>query len=199
MATNPESKTPLTDAITHDHREMYAYYQQFKQNKGDTDAQGRWAHQLMWEVARHAVGEEIIVYPLMEKQLGEEGTKLADQDRNDHQTVKELLAKLEALQVGTAEFDSILERAMATLHKHNDSEEQNDLPRLEMVLHPDHSKEAAAQFRRTKHFVPTRPHPMAPNKPPYETLVGFMAAPIDKLKDLFTTFPTEEMKKDAGL
>jgi hypothetical protein len=40
---------------------------------------------------------------------------------------------------------------------------------------------------------------MAPNKPPYETLVGFMAAPIDKLKDLFTTFPTEEMKKDAGL
>jgi len=72
--------------------------------------------------------------------------------------VKELLAKPETLQVGTAEFDSILERAMAILCQHNDSEEQNDLPRLEMVLHPEHNKEAAAQFRRTKHFVPTSPH-----------------------------------------
>lgn len=38
---------------------------------------------------------------------------------------------------------------------------------------------------------------MAPNKPPYETFVGFLAAPIDKLKDHFASFPTEEMKEAA--
>jgi hypothetical protein len=39
----------------------------------------------MREIAKHAAGEEIVVYPLMEKLLGGEGTRLADHDRNDHQ------------------------------------------------------------------------------------------------------------------
>lgn len=41
-----------------------------------------------------------------------------------------------------------------------------------------------------------RAHPSAPNQPPFETFVGFLAAPIDKLKDVFAKFPTEEMKDE---
>jgi hypothetical protein len=40
-------------------------------------------------------------------------------------------------------------------------------------------------------------HPSFPDKPPYETFLGFLAAPIDKLQDYFATFPTEEMKEEA--
>jgi hypothetical protein len=65
--------------------QMYEYYDQYVKANGDPDAQERWARQLIWEVARHAVGEELVIYPLMEKHLGEEGKKLADQDRADHQ------------------------------------------------------------------------------------------------------------------
>jgi len=64
---------------------MYEYYTQYLNSKGDPDAQERWARQLTWEVARHAVGEEIVIYPLMEKHLGAEGKALADKDRADHQ------------------------------------------------------------------------------------------------------------------
>lgn len=64
---------------------MYDYHDQYLKASGNADAQGRWARQLMWEIARHAIGEEIVVYPLMEKHLGDEGLKLADQDREDHQ------------------------------------------------------------------------------------------------------------------
>jgi len=145
------------------------------------------------------VGEEIIVYPLMEKHLGEEGLQLANHDRDEHQVVKELLSRLESLNAGTEEYDWTISKVMTHLHSHNDDEEQKDLPKLEQKLHPDHSQEAANQFERTKQFVPTRAHPMAPNKPPYETFVGFLAAPIDKLKDYFSSFPTEEMKQKAGM
>ncbi|KAH7926594.1 hypothetical protein BV22DRAFT_1032733 [Leucogyrophana mollusca] len=198
MATQAQSK-PLTKAITDDHREMYEYYEQYQKSQGNADAQKRWARQLTWEVARHAVGEEIIVYPLMEKHLGQKGLELADHDRDEHQTVKELLSHLESLQAGTPDYDTTLGKVMSHLREHNDSEERQDLPALEEKLHPDHSQEAANQFERTKKFVPTRAHPMAPNKPPYETFVGFLAAPIDKLKDYFSSFPTEEMKRDAEL
>ena len=73
-----------------------------------------WANQLRWEVARHAAGEEIVVYPLMEKHLGAEGTRLADEDRAEHQTVKELLYQLESLSAGTDQFDTKLKAIVRT-------------------------------------------------------------------------------------
>ena len=68
--------------------QMYEYYDNYQKSAGDLDKQERWARQLIWEVARHAVGEEIVVYPLMEKHLGEEGLRLANEDRSQHQVSK---------------------------------------------------------------------------------------------------------------
>lgn len=42
-----------------------------------------------------------------------------------------------------------------------------------------------------------RSHPSAPNKPPFETLVGFLAAPIDKLLDAFASFPNSDEMQEA--
>jgi len=192
------SKT-LFQAIKEDHEEMYEYHDEYKRAReaGDVGAQARWARQLIWEVARHAVGEEIVVYPLMEKHLGPKGVELADHDRAEHQTVKELLYKIESKEPGSEEYDSILNQVMTSLHHHNDDEEIDDLPLLESVIGTDASKEAALSFKKTKKLVPTRAHPSAPNKPPAETFAGFLALPIDKIKDWFASFPTEEEMKQA--
>lgn len=66
---------------------MYEYHDQYTRAResNDVDAQGRWVRQLTWEIARHAVGEEIVVYPLMEKHLHQKGKELADHDRAEHQ------------------------------------------------------------------------------------------------------------------
>ena len=70
---------------------MYDYHSNYLQAKGNADAQARWARQLTWEICRHAVGEEIVVYPLMEQHLGPQGLKLADRDRAEHQVSTLLL------------------------------------------------------------------------------------------------------------
>jgi len=193
------SQKTLFEAIKEDHEEMYEYHDEYKRarSKGDAEAQGRWARQLTWEIARHAVGEEIVVYPLMEKHLGERGKELADHDRAEHQNVKELLYKLESLTSGSQEYDQIIEKMMKSLHHHNDDEELKDLPLLEPAIGEEASKNAALSFKNTKKFVPTRSHPSAPNKPPFETFVGFLTAPIDKLKDVFASFPTGEEMAEA--
>jgi hypothetical protein len=66
---------------------MYEYYTFYEKARasGDLDTAAKFSHQLRWEIARHAVGEEIVVYPLMEEKLGETGKKLTDHDRNEHQ------------------------------------------------------------------------------------------------------------------
>ena len=158
---------------------MYEYYDAYKAATGDADTQARWAHQLTWEVARHAVGEELVVYPLMEKHLGARGLELANQDRAEHQvcrrifvsdpdsrvahhpcaltqTVKELLYNLSNSTPGTAQYDEILQKVMAHLRPHNESEENEDLPMLESKLGEEYSASAAQSFKRTKKFVPTR-------------------------------------------
>jgi hemerythrin superfamily protein len=193
----------LLQAVAEDHREMYEYHEKYLEAKkaNNLDEQERWVRQMIWEIARHAVGEELVVYPLMEKHLGAKGKEWADKDREEHQEVKILLSKLESLKAGTPEYDQTISEMMKHLREHNDSEERQDLPPLEEVLRSkaadnatDPSKEAAISFKRTKLFAPTRSHPSAPNKPPFETIAGLMAAPIDKLKDMFAKFPTEEMK-----
>ncbi|THH26773.1 hypothetical protein EUX98_g7413 [Antrodiella citrinella] len=193
------SQKTLFQAIKEDHEEMYEYHDQYEraQDRNDVDAQARWARQLTWEIARHAVGEEIVVYPLMERHLGAKGKELADHDREEHLQVKEELYKLEQLQPGTEEYHALMTKMMATLHHHNDDEEIKDLPLLEPNIGEDASKQAAQSFKTTKKFVPTRSHPSAPNQPPLETFVGFLTAPIDKLKDMFAQFPTAEEKEEA--
>lgn len=79
---------------------------------------------------------------------------------------------------------------MKPLTKHMEDEESNDLPTLEDKLSREDSVSLAKSFNRTKHFVPTRSHPSAPDKPPVvESVVGLLTAPIDKLMDMFKKFP----------
>jgi hypothetical protein len=129
--------------------------------------------------------------------------------------VKEALYELEKMTPGTDEYDVLLDKTMKDLRDHAESEEREDLQLLEPLLGVDGSKQAASSFSFTKNFAPTRcdshlnlpcvdltfrdhrPHPSAPNTLPYETVVGFLTMPIDKLKDLFSKFPTEEMKQEA--
>jgi hemerythrin superfamily protein len=78
--------TTISDAITHDHRELEQYYNEVI-NSNDHDHQQRYGNQFTWELARHSVGEELIVYPAFEKHLGAKGKEIADSDRSEHHHV----------------------------------------------------------------------------------------------------------------
>lgn len=82
---------------------------------------------------------------------------------------------------------------------HIKEEEEHDLVKLEEAILPMRSQHLAQQFEMTKSFTPTRSHPSAPNKPPFETAVGLMTAPLDKIRDLFRDWPDEAgAKPPAG-
>jgi hypothetical protein len=66
----------ISEAITADHREL--------DNPDDIDHQTRYSDQFTWELARHSVTEELLVYPAMEKYMGEKGKQHAESDRKLH-------------------------------------------------------------------------------------------------------------------
>lgn len=78
---------------------------------------------------------------------------------------------------------------MMDLSKNIKEEETGDLVKLENTLSQEESESLGKSFSRTRIFMPTRSHPGAPEKPPFETAIGLLTAPIDQLGDLFRKWP----------
>ncbi|OOF92541.1 hypothetical protein ASPCADRAFT_133544 [Aspergillus carbonarius ITEM 5010] len=179
--------TGIIDTIKADHREIESYYNQILQ-ASNADEQTRYQNQFTWELARHSIAEELVVYPAMERYITG-GDKMADKDRQEHQKVKEQLKKFQNMKPNNPEFLPTIKALMSDLTQHIKEEEAEDLPQLEAALSPEDSESYAKSFARTKMFVPSRSHPSAPDKPPFETAVGLLTAPIDHLADLFRKWP----------
>jgi hypothetical protein len=87
---------------------------------------------------------------------------------------------------------------MKDLLEHIKEEENDDLPALEKAIATAESESLAKSFERTKAFVPSRSHPSAPSKPPFETVVGLLTAPIDHLGDMFRKFPDQTVSPNPS-
>ncbi|KAL2024851.1 hypothetical protein VTK56DRAFT_3550 [Thermocarpiscus australiensis] len=182
----------ITDAIIKDHRELEQCYNEIT-NSSDHDHQDRFGNQFTWELARHSVAEELIVYPAFEKHLGDNGRKMAESDRKDHHRVKELLKEFQNMKAQQPEFLPKLKELWGVLSKHIEDEEKSDLPALESALRSaaGESEKMAKKFGMTKAFVPSRSHPSAGENPYFESAMGLLAAPIDHIADIFRKFPEE--------
>ncbi|KAG8955338.1 hypothetical protein FRC04_008689 [Tulasnella sp. 424] len=182
----------ISQEVTQDHRELEEYYNKYQAATTEKE-QTEWANQFRWELARHSAGEELVVYPALEKHLGAEGKKIAEEDRAEHQTAKELLYQLERTNVTDSNYEALFQKLVEDLRVHMRSEEENDLVKLEAAIPREESQALARSFQRTKAFVPTRAHPGISDKGGlFESAAGLAAAPIDKLRDLFESFPSQQ-------
>jgi len=199
--TSTAVMSSITQAITKDHRELQQYYDEVV-NSSDTDHKERFGNQFTWELARHSVAEELIVYPAFEKYLGDEGKKKADKDRQEHHKVKEMLKKFQNLKPEHTDYVAQLKELMDDLSQHIKGEESDDLPALEKALSsPDNagvSESLAKNFGRTKAFVPSRSHPSAGENPAFETVMGLLTAPIDHIADIFRKFPEDTISPNPS-
>ena len=97
----------ISNAIRKDHRELKQYYNNIICAKDDDDAT-RWQNQFTWELARHLIGEELVVYPAFDSP----GISLAYTGGSQ---VKEQLKKFQNLQAGSQEFLSTTKSLMVDL------------------------------------------------------------------------------------
>lgn len=75
----------ISQAIQQDHDEIQDYYNRIVNSK-DPDQQRRFQNAFVWELARHSIAKEIVVYPVLEQAVGD-GKQRADRDRAEHQRV----------------------------------------------------------------------------------------------------------------
>ena len=81
-----ETQQTISDAIGADHVAIDGYAENIK-TASTLQEKVEWRNQFTWALARHAVSEELTLYPIMEKKLGQKGKELADVDREQHMVV----------------------------------------------------------------------------------------------------------------
>lgn len=201
----------ISEAIGADHQYIDLCATELR-NATTNDDKIRWRNQITWTFARHAISEELTMYPALEKHLGLQGKELVAVDLEQHQAVrislvpqtptwesrltpqtqiKEDLYKLQSLDPAHADFTPLLDRLMDDFHHHVEHEKNEDMPALEAKLSREESNKLAIYWQQTKKMTPTRSHPSAPNRPYAENLAGLLAMPIDKIGDWVRSFPKD--------
>jgi hemerythrin superfamily protein len=137
------------------------------------------------ELVRHAVAEEMYVYPAMRKYLPD-GDKAVQHDVEEHKELEEAMKRLEAVDVSSTEFDTALRRLETVLADHVQDEESEQFPELRRQVPREELTELAGKVETAKKLAPTRPHPGAPNSELFHKLVGPGVGLVDRLRDKLT-------------
>ena len=82
---------PIENLILQDHTLIKTVYEKFKSCTSKEEAE-KWRNELVYEIARHSIAEEIVLYPLMRKKLPE-GESLFQDSIKEHHEVKENLSR----------------------------------------------------------------------------------------------------------
>ncbi|OAE26162.1 hypothetical protein AXG93_903s1230 [Marchantia polymorpha subsp. ruderalis] len=183
------TKEDIILEVKHDHAELEECFQRYKKahSKGQDHEARNLFNQFVWEISRHSVSEELILYPMMDL-LGDRGKELADQSREDHHRTKEILAELQTISDPSL-FEKRLNIMMAELRDHMKMEEEEDLAYLEARTDLATRVTAGRTFSSGKKIVPTHPHPEIP-----DNFVALEVA-LRLLRNLFTLSPSKGESK----
>lgn len=127
----------------------------------------------------------------MINRLGTRGQNWVAEDRKDTQHFKESVYAFDSMSLANPHREPLLDIIWRDFHYHARNEEEVHLPQLESVL-GEESRRVAKSFERMKMFTATRSHPGAPNATPWATAAALMAAPVDRVRDVFRSWPEED-------
>lgn len=189
-----DEQRDVIEILSADHREVEAMFTELEtliETRSGTDDQLRkdLAEQVVIELVRHAVAEEVVVYPAVQDKVS---AAEAERAKREHAEAEETMKRLEALDPNDDAFEEELRRLMREIRAHVVEEEGEMFPRMREVLTPEELAELGGRVEAIKKLAPTRPHPSVPNEPGPRLAAGPVAGLFDRLRDLAGGRGTQE-------
>jgi hemerythrin-like domain-containing protein len=178
----------VIEILTHDHREVEQMFAELEALRGASDEQSRSrrkdvAEQVTIELVRHAVAEEVALYPKVKEKVSQAEAERAKQE---HAEAEATMKRLEKLSSDAPGFDAELQTLMTEIRAHVAEEENEMFPHMRSIFSQEELVKIGQQVEAVKKIAPTRPHPSAPDQPPGNLLVGPIAGLFDRLRDAVT-------------
>jgi hemerythrin-like domain-containing protein len=167
-------------ALTTDHRNVDALFTEFEQtDPGDVENLARLRDHILKQLAIHAEIEEQTLYPALRDEAGDDVLEALE----EHHAVKTTLSELEKLPPTAERFRAKMTVVIESVRHHVEEEEGDgglfDVARK--TLKPVAMEEMADRAEEIRRAGPTRPHPFAPDQPPFNVLIGVPVAVLDRV------------------
>jgi hemerythrin superfamily protein len=173
---SPDGATDLVEVLVTDHRRIESLFVELETGEGDPDHRRDLVDVVVAELVRHAVAEELYLYPAV-RDLLPDGDTLADRGLRQHADVERALDALE---------DTDLTAVIAAVRAHVDEQERDLFRRLRQVCPPDRLADLGHRAEAVKRIAPTRPHPHVPGN----RLGAAGSGLVDRVRDALTDRPT---------
>jgi len=174
----------VVDFLTADHKLMLELLGRIEQTTDPAERRDL-ADTLIAEVMRHAVAEEMHVYPAIEKYVPN-GKEEVAHDKQEHDELVDVMKRIEDLDAAEPAFLEQVREMEAMLRHHADDEESDQFPKLRASIPAAALVELRVKVERAMELAPTRPHPSAPHSELFHKTVGAGVGMVDRLRDKLT-------------
>ena len=185
--TDTRSDGPVQDVVdilTADHREMLELLARVEASP-DPEQRRDLVETAIAEVMRHAVAEEMYVYPAVEKHMPN-GAEEVEHDKREHDEIVQVMKQIEDVDAADPRFLSLALDLEAKLRHHIADEERDQFPQLRAHIPADQLVELGTKVEAAKKLAPTRPHPHAPHSELFHKTIGPGVGMVDRLRDKLT-------------
>lgn len=175
------NKEDVVDVLSQDHTEAQGLIPRIRASADPAERRDL-ADVLISELVRHSVAEEMIVYPVMRKELPD-GEEAVAHDTEEHKELERTMKELEGTDAGDPRFDALIDSLEQVLRDHVEDEEGEQFPKLRARVSRDELVRMGDAVQAAKKVAPTRPHPDAPNSALFHLTVGPGVGLVDRLRD----------------
>ncbi|HEU5034008.1 MAG TPA: hemerythrin domain-containing protein [Mycobacteriales bacterium] len=174
----------VIELLEHDHREVEQMFTEYEQT---TDPQQRRGivDKIIIELVRHSEAEEQAVYPMMKKKI-EGGEALVEHEIKEHSEAEQVMKRLDGMDPTDPKFGVLVQQLMTEIKEHVREEEGEAFPKFRAAVDQEELDKLGETVQKLKKIVPTHPHPMAPDHPPFNALLAPGAALVDRVRDMLT-------------
>jgi hemerythrin superfamily protein len=172
-----------TDAIAFlkaDHREVEKVFKAFeKTGERAYRSRRRLVDDMIRSLSQHAAIEEQVFYPAVRSAVPDAKGDVLE-SLEEHHIVKWLLSELVNMDPTDERFEAKVTVLTEKVRHHVREEEGELFPEVRSEMSRKALVELGGELQKAKRVAPTRPHPRSPDEPPGNTLVGPVAAVVDR-------------------
>lgn len=179
----------VVDLVSADHHELARLVGVLESGELEPAERGRLAEVVVAELVRHCVAEEEYLYPAAREAVPD-SRRVTDEGLSAHREAEAVMKRLRAAGAGTVEFDAQVRRLATLTRRHIEVEETGLLPRLRAECEPAELRRLAVLVGMARDAAPTRPHPAAPHRPPWNLLLTPGMGIVDRVRDALGHRPT---------
>jgi hemerythrin superfamily protein len=167
--------------LKQDHQNVEGLFSRFEElaSGSGTKAKGDVVQKIVTQLSIHAGIEEQVFYPAVRAAVAEVDPTILE-SLEEHHALKLLLAEVEKLAPTAERFNAKTTVIIENVRHHVREEEDELFPKVREAMTVQQLEELGEALAKAKEAAPTRPHPLQPDQPPLNVLLGTPVAMLDK-------------------